>query len=98
MVQQARAAAAGGGGGGGQGGMYQNEPADEESEQSESESSEDGHATLTGSVLNYTYQILQLLNSSHSLPYEKKFLEGDKFGKFDEFYLICQNFLVQVKN
>ena len=33
---------------GGGGGMYQNEPADEESEQSESESTEDGHATLTG--------------------------------------------------
>jgi len=60
MVQQARAAAAGGGGGGGQGGMYQNEPADE-SKQSESESSEDGHATLTGSVLNYIYQILPYL-------------------------------------
>ena len=50
MVQQARAAAGGGTNatGGVQGGMYQNEPADEESEQSESESSEDGHATLNG--------------------------------------------------
>lgn len=48
MVQQTRATAAAGGGAAGQGGMYQNEPADEESEQSESESSEDGHATLTG--------------------------------------------------
>ena len=48
MVQQTRATVATGGGPAGQGGMYQNEPADEESEQSESEFSEDGHATLTG--------------------------------------------------